>query len=188
MRWSNHSSMEGMHATHLSPSKYHWLNYDDDKFDRVYAKQQASARGTELHDLAARCIRLKVPLRQNGTTLSMYVNDGIGYGMRAEQMLVYSRNAFGQADSICFRKNLLRIHDLKTGEMLASFKQLECYDALFCLEYLVDPFKIKHELRIYQNDEVKVHVPDPGDIKNIMENYKRRDARVDDLRKEDEEW
>lgn len=187
MRWSKHSVYQGQHATHLSPSKYHWLNYDDDKFDRIYVMQQAASRGSRLHALAAELIDLKVPLRQNGTTLSMYVNDAIGYNMKPEQMLVYSQNAFGQADAIGFRKKFLRIHDLKTGLMLSSFKQLECYAALFCLEYLEDPFKIKMELRIYQNDDIRVHIPDPDDIKHIMERYKYLDRRLFMLREEDEE-
>lgn len=187
MRWSRHSAYQGQHSQHLSPSKYHWLGYDDDKFDRIFAMQRAAARGSELHDLAARLIRLGVPLRQNGTTLSMYVNDAIGYRMRPEQMLVYSPQAFGQCDAIAFRKRLLRIHDLKTGASLTSFKQLECYAALFCLEYLENPFDIKMELRIYQSDEYKIHFPDPDDIKHIMELYKYRNNRILQLLAEEDE-
>jgi hypothetical protein len=185
--WNRHSAFEGLHATHLSASKYHWVNYDDDKFDRVFVMQEAAKRGSELHALAATLIKMGVPLRQNGTTLSMYVNDAIGYRMKPELMLMYSVNAFGTPDAICFRKNLLRIHDLKNGQALTSFKQLECYGALFCLEYLENPFKIKMEFRIYQNDEVRVHIPDPDDIMHIMQKYKYFDKRIDELRKEAEQ-
>lgn len=187
MRWSKHSVYQGQHATHLSPSKYHWIGYEDDKFDRIFVMQRAAQLGTEKHALAAQLIKLGVPLRQNGTTLSLYVNDAIGYRMRPEQMLVYSPNAFGQCDAISFRKRLLRIHDLKTGLALTSFKQLECYAALFCLEYLENPFNIKIELRIYQNDDVRIYVPDPDDIKHIMERYKYLDKRVDQLLAEEDE-
>lgn len=187
MRWINHTAIEGQHAKHLSASKYHWLNYDDDKFDRIYEATQAAQRGTELHEFAAMAIRLKVPLRNNGSTLSLYVNDAIGYNMRPEQTLMASRNAFGTADAISFKKNLLRVHDLKNGVAMASFKQLEVYDALFCIEYLVDPFKIKHELRIYQNDDIRVHFPDPDDIKHHMEKIKYFDRRIEDKLKEEDQ-
>jgi hypothetical protein len=149
--------------------------------------QRAAQRGSELHDLAAKLIKLGVPLRQNGTTLSLYVNDAIGYRMRPEQMLVYTPNAFGQCDAISFRKRELRIHDLKTGGSLTSMKQLECYAALFCLEYLENPFDIKMELRIYQNDAYRVHLPDPDDIMHIMQRYKYLDKRVLKLMAEEDE-
>ena len=194
MRWARHSAYQGQHSSHLSPSKYHWLNYDDDKFDRIFAMQRAAARGTELHELAAHLIKLGIPLRQNGTTLSLYVNDAIGYRMRPEQLLVYSPNAFGQCDAISFRpekrskgKPVLRVHDLKTGSSLTSFKQLECYCALFCLEYLENPFDIMMEARIYQNDDFKIHLPDPDDIMHIMQRYKYLDKRVDRLINEEDE-
>lgn len=178
MRWSKHSTYQGQHSTHLSPSKYHWLDYDDDKFERIFVMQRAAQRGSELHDLAAKLIKLGIPLRQNGTTLSLYVNDAIGYRMRPEQMLVYSPYAFGQCDAIAFRKKLLRIHDLKTGASMTSFKQLACYAALFCLEYLENPFDIKIELRIYQNDDFKILIPDPDDIMHIMQRYKYLDKKL----------
>ena len=89
--------------------------------------------------------------------------------MTCEQMLFYSPNCFGTADSISFRRNKLRIHDLKTGVTATSEKQLEIYAALFCLEYSIDPFSIEMELRIYQRDEIRVFEPDPNVILNIME-------------------
>lgn len=185
MHWSRHIGYQGRHSQSLSPSKPYWLNYDDDKFDRIFAMQKEAARGTRLHALAAELIQLKIKLPANGTTLSMYVNDAIGYRMKPEQPLVYSPNAFGAVDAISFKKALLRIHDLKNGLSLTSFRQLEIYDALFCLEYMEDPFKIKHELRIYQNDQTRVHIPDPDDIKHHMERIKYLDKRIDLL--EDEE-
>jgi len=186
VRWNDHSVFRGQHALLLSASNYHWLRYDDDKFDRFYTMRQAAQRGTELHELAAKAIKLGIPLRANGTTLSMYVNDSIGYRMTPEQPLVYSPDAFGTADSIGFRKNVLRIFDLKTGLALTSFDQLKCYAALFCLEYLEDPFKIDIVLRIYQNDDFREEIPDGDDIKHIMERYKYLDVRIRELRKEDE--
>ncbi len=194
MRWFPHTNFEGMHSEHLSASKYHWLNYDDDKFDRMYVTRQAAKLGTRKHAFAAEAIELRQPLRNDGTTMSLYVNHAIGYRMKAEQPLVHSVNAFGTPDAICFREQqrkksrmLLRIHDLKTGQELTSFKQLECYAALFCLEYNENPFDIDIELRIYQNDDFRVYIPDAGDIKSIMEKYKERDKRVDMLKGEEEE-
>lgn len=186
MLWANHSAFRGQHALMLSASKYHWINYDDDKFDRIFVMQLAAQRGTELHEFAAEAIRLGIKLRGDGTTLSLYVNDAIGFQMRPEQTLVYSDNAFGTPDAIAFRKKVLRIHDLKTGLMATSFTQLKCYAALFCLEYLEKPFDIKIILRIYQNDDFREEIADPHEIMNIMQKYKYFDKRIAELRKEAE--
>ena len=88
--------------------------------------------------------------------------------MICEQVLYYSENCFGTADTIAFRYNTLRIHDLKTGVYPGSVHQLEVYAALFCLEYDKDPFTIKIELRLYQDNEVMVYDADPEDIIFIM--------------------
>jgi hypothetical protein len=84
--------------------------------------------------------------------------------MTPEQVLYYSDNCFGTADSISFRDNLLRIHDLKTGTSPTHMEQLMIYAALFCLEYEVNPNSINIELRIYQNDEVSIFEPESNDI------------------------
>lgn len=112
----------------------------------------------------------------------MYVNDAIGYRMTSEQILYYSDNCFGTADSIVFRKNMLRIHDLKTGLHTATMSQLEIYTALFCLEYEYKPFKIKTELRLYQNNTIRIYEPDADDIMHIMEKIVLFDRRIRDLR------
>jgi hypothetical protein len=88
--------------------------------------------------------------------------------MTCEQILYYSENCFGTADTIAFRYNTLRIHDLKTGVYPGSVHQLEIYAALFCLEYDKNPYDIKIELRIYQSDQVAVYDADPEDIEFIM--------------------
>lgn len=155
MIFNTYSELAGKHAI-LSASKYHWINYDDEKMMRVFRTMSAAAQGTELHDLAAKLIKLRVKLKSDGTTLSMYVNDAIGYKMHAEQILFYSPNAFGTADAVQYRRNKLRIHDLKTGNTKTSEWQLIVYAALFCLEYGMKPHEMQIELRIYQNDEVQV--------------------------------
>jgi hypothetical protein len=131
-------------------------------------KEKARAKGTELHEFAAQCIRLGIKLPNSKKTLNMYVNDAIGYGMKPEQPLYYSEYCFGTADTISFRKNLLRIHDYKSGATPARMEQLKIYAALFCLEYNVDPGKIEIELRIYQSDQVFVYKPDAEEIRIIM--------------------
>lgn len=126
----------------------------------MYISNQAKQRGTELHDLACRCIKLGVRLPDTEDTLNMYVNDAIGFKLTPEQPLVYSWNCFGTTDGISFTKvrgkDFLRIHDLKTGTTPASMNQLLIYAALFCLEYAVDPMKINMELRIYQNNQIYI--------------------------------
>ena len=86
MNWNNHSNLEGCHAF-LGASRYSWLNYDVDKLISVYKNHLATLRGTELHDFACRCIKLKQKLPKTKKTLNMYVNDAIGFGMQPEQVL-----------------------------------------------------------------------------------------------------
>lgn len=183
MIFRSHSELAGQHAF-LSASKHHWINYDDDKLDRVYLSTMAAQRGTELHALAHDLIRLGVKLPRSQKSLNMYVNDALGFRMQSEQILYYSPNCFGTADSISFRANLLRIHDLKTGVTPASEHQLEVYAALFCLEYQFKPFDINMQLRIYQNDEIRETVPDPDVIAHIMDKIITFDKRIVAIRNE----
>lgn len=185
MNFNAHSNLEGVHAF-LGASKHSWLNYDDDKLDEAYFRDQAKVRGTKLHELAAQLIEMRIPLPKTGQTLNMYVNDAIGYRMTPEQVLYYSPNCFGTADAISFRKDLLRIHDLKTGFTPASMHQLEIYAGLFCLEYDIDPNKIDMELRIYQMDEVLVHIPEKEYILFVMDKIVYFDKRLNELRMEEE--
>lgn len=170
MNFNRHLGLEGLHAF-LSPSKYHWINYDDNKLTLKYETYLASQMGTRLHELAKECIELKVKLPKSKKTLNMYVNDAIGYNMKPEVVLYFSEHCFGTADTIDFNKkqSKLRIHDLKTGTSKTSMSQLEVYTALFCLEYNISPPAIQTELRIYQNDEVLIHIPENESILHIMD-------------------
>jgi adenine-specific DNA methylase len=148
----------------------------------TFTKFQATQRGTELHELAAKLIRLGIKLPKSNKTFNLYVNDAIGFKMTPEQPLYYSENCFGTADAIDFRKNFLRIHDLKSGETPASIKQLMVYEALFCLEYGFKPNDIESELRLYQSDEVLVHTPEPIEILHIMDKIVMFDKRIEQLK------
>ena len=183
MIFNEHSNLKDSHAF-LSASKYHWINYTEEKLDRVFISAMAAQRGTELHAFAHEAIRLGIKLPGNGLTLSRYVNDAIGYRMHPEQILYYSDNFYGTADTISFRRNKLRIHDLKTGVIAASEHQLEVYAALFCLEYRMKPFDIEIELRIYQNDEVRIYEGDPDAIAHIMDKGITFDRRIKAMRLE----
>ena len=97
-----------------------------------------------------------------------------------------------------YRKNVLRIHDLKTGETEAKFEQLRIYAALFCLNYQArvaelrkkgvsdgdiakqfdlglkelhfDPEQMSSiELRIYQSGDIREEIADPQEIKELMD-------------------
>lgn len=183
MIFNSRSDLAGHHAF-LSPSNYHWINYDDIKLRARFISAQAAKRGTELHDLAHAAIKLGVKLPKSQKTLNMYVNDAIGYKMDVEQLLFYSNNCFGHADAISFRRNHLRIHDLKTGVVKTSEHQLEVYAALFCLEYSVSPYDITIELRIYQNDEVYVFDGNPDLIQRIMDKIVDFDIKIESMREE----
>ena len=183
MDFNKHFHLEGKHAF-LSASSYHWVRYDEDKMTNTFLNAKAKQRGTELHNLAFDLIRLGVKLPSTKTTINQYVNDAIGYRMTPEQVLVYSDNAFGTADAIGFRKNKLRIHDLKTGEHPASFEQLEIYAAFFCAEYGVRPFDIEIELRLYQNDEVLTLDPERDKIFHILDRLTTFDKLINELKAE----
>ena len=184
MRFNRHLSLQGEHAF-LSPSSYHWINYTPDRLIERWTSSQAMAYGTQQHEYAQREIR-EGRLSNLVGTVGLYINDAIRHRMTTEQVLFYSENCFGTADAIAFRYNKLRIHDLKTGMHPGSVHQLEIYAALFCLEYDVDPFKIKIELRIYQDNEVVVYDADPEDIMFIMEKIQEFDRLLSHRRLEEE--
>ena len=196
MIFNKHSEYEGKHAI-LSASKHSWLNYDDEKIMQSYMNSFSQAIGTLTHSYAKDRIRFRMPMEDNNSeknalllyllkndipfqvididrlfyNLLPYVNDAIGYKMTPEQVLYYSDYAFGTADAISYGRNVLRIHDLKTGASPASMDQLMIYAAWFFLEYKkeVNFQKSRTELRIYQNREVLCHTPTNNDISVIME-------------------
>lgn len=168
MNFNKHSNLEGSHAF-LGASKYHWINYDEDKIAHSYSRFLATRKGTVLHDFAAQCVSLRQRLPKSKKTLNSYVNDAIGFRMIPEQSLYFTDNCFGTADAISFNNGLLRIHDLKTGVNPGHMEQLEVYTSLFCLEYAVEPREIDVELRLYQNDEIIIHCPENDDILYIID-------------------
>ncbi len=178
-----HPEIVDKHAF-LSPSRYHWINYDEDKLVKSFKTYKAKQHGTRLHELAEELIHLKQRLPKLNTTLNLYVNDAIGFRMSPEIQLYYSPNCFGTADAIIFKDNKLRIHDLKTGKSKTSMKQLETYAAIFCLEYNKNPKDIEIELRIYQLDKVVIHEPDPIEILRIMAMIISSDKKVVELKAE----
>lgn len=185
MNFIKHSDLEGQHAF-LGASKYHWINYDEQKVADAYSKFLAVQKGTVLHDFAAQCIKLGQKLPRSQKTLNMYVNDAIGFKMTPEQVLFYSENCFGTADAISFRDNFLRIHDYKSGVIPAHMEQLMIYAALFCLEYKYKPSEIDIELRIYQSDEIVVHNPEPEEIFTIIDKIIAFDKIITKIKSEEE--
>lgn len=187
MIWNDHSRdvPEGSHAF-LGASTYSWLNYSKEKVVESYKNRLAKERGIRLHAFAAECINLKQNLPKSRKTLNMYVNDAIGFKLAPEKILYYSPNCFGTADAIGFRKNFLRIHDLKTGLIPASLHQLEIYASLFCLEYNIKPGTLDGiELRIYQNDDILIGNPEADDILPIMDKIITFDKIIDDIKEEE---
>jgi hypothetical protein len=181
MNWNEHSRLRGCHAF-LSASQYHWINYSEDKLIDRYTTFKAAEQGTRLHDFAATCIELGQKLPRSKKTLNMYVNDAIGYKMTPEQILYFSENCFGTADTISFRHGMLRIHDYKSGVVPAHIEQLMVYAALFCLEYKHKPGNIEMELRIYQNNDINIFNPTAEDILPIMDKIRRFDKLIDKMK------
>jgi hypothetical protein len=183
MRWKKHSHLEGQHAF-LSPSTYHWINYDEEKLKFRWKTLRAALEGIEQHRYAAIAIQEKEFQDDETTTLGLYINQCIQYKMSPEVVLYYSPNAFGTTDAIAYRYRRLRIADLKTGVTRVSEHQLEVYAALFCLEYGVDPFGIEIELRIYKDGQCFVFEADPAFIKGIMDKIVQFDVIINSLREE----
>ena len=184
MKWNDHSKLEGFHAF-LGASKYHWLNYDEDHLRQSWISFQATAYGTRLHAVAAELIELGIRPQKSKKTFNMHVNDAISYNMTPEVVLFYSVNCFGTADAISFRDGKLRIHDLKTGTTPAKMDQLYIYNALFCLEYGIKPFDIESELRIYQNNDILIDVPDPNSVAEVMDKIIAFDKIIMEMKEQD---
>ena len=185
MKWNDHSRYEGQHAL-FSPSQPSWLNYDQARLNIFLNNVRAKERGTRLHKFAQDCIELGRWLpKEQSDTLTLYVNDSISFNMRAEQVLFYSKYFFGTADAIYFDGALLRIHDLKTGSIPGKMDQLLIYDALFCLEYGIDPGDIGHILRIYQFDTFVEYEPTTEDVLRTMDKIQEFDELLM-LREEEE--
>lgn len=181
MNFNNHSDIASLHAF-LSPSSYHWLNYDAEKLEAVYRNHRAKQEGTELHEFASIAIKKRLKLAPIKKAINLFVNDAIGFNMESEVVLFYSMNVFGTADAIKFKDNLLRVHDLKTGVSKPSFKQLDIYCALFCLEYDVDPTKIQMETRLYQFNGYTINEPDGHYIQSIMNKIIEFDVLLEQIK------
>jgi len=180
-RFSSHKELEGKHAF-LGASKYHWINYDLDKMEKIWTNQFASERGTKLHNLAKMLIEMGIRMKDDGQTLNSYVNDAIRFRMTPEVVLKYSENCFGTADAISFEKRVLRVHDLKTGVHPGSPHQLEVYAALFCFEYDINPYDIEMLFAIYQGDEVFPYIGDPVRITAIQAKMKEFDVKIEKMK------
>jgi hypothetical protein len=179
--FNQHTDLVGKHAF-LSASKYHWINYDDEKVVDAFDNHMTAVRGTRLHALAHDLIRLGVGLPNTMQTLNMYVNDCIGYRMKTEVVLFYSYNAFGTADAVDFRDRTLKIFDLKNGVTPTKETQLEIYAAFFCLEYKIRPAEIVYDLRIYQHDDIYRFDTDPDRILHIIDRIVEFDKLIESMK------
>ena len=213
MKWNDHSRLSGKHAI-LSPSGYQWIRYTADEAKEAlfnkYRAEYAQTIGTLLHEFACKRIKYNMRLKKHDKdsvlfylidhgipinaidydyifeNLLYYVNDAIGYRMDPEVILYYSDNCFGTADAVSFSKNLLRIHDLKTGRLPAHMEQLQVYAALFCLEYDKKPSDIDMELRIYQPDALVTVRPEVDEIVPIIDAIISNDKFLTKIKSEGE--
>lgn len=187
MRFNRHSGLEGKHAF-LSPSSYHWLNYDLQRLEARFHSWKSARRGTDLHELAKEAIRLRIYLDPSMGALADFVNHAIDFEMEPEQILFYSDNAFGTTDAIkldnspTYPRPVLRISDYKSGITSTKVDQLEVYAALFCLEYGYDPFELDYDLRIYQREEIFTFETPSERISAIMERIVEFDAHIERLK------
>lgn len=181
MRFNDHWRVEGKHAF-LGASKYHWINYDEEKMRRIFNNTFASERGTRIHAFAAEAIKLKIRMKDNDVTLNRYINDAIRFRMTPEQVLYFNDDCFCTADAISFEKKILRIHDLKTGVHPGSEHQLEINAAVFCLEYEINPYDIEMLFAIYQSDQVFPYIGDPKRIREIMDLIRFNTKIIADMR------
>lgn len=151
----------------------------------IYCKYMYLSDDLVVGDYARKIIsHLKNIPKEVFEAVQCYINDGVGFRMTTEQALVYSEHVFGHADTISFRNNFLRIHDLKTGTNPAHMEQLEVYAALFCLEYKAKPSDIEIELRLYQWDGVEIENPNSEILLPIMDRIMTSERIAADIEKE----
>ena len=186
MKFNDHDDLEGLHAF-LSPSGYHWINYDETKLVERFKTYKATLLGTQLHEFASEAIKHKIRLADRKQAINAFVNDCIGFRMDSERVLYYSPNCFGTADAISFKEaeKKLMIFDLKTGKTRASYSQLDVYAALFCLEYGYSPHDILIEERIYQGSGYTENYPIPDHIRRIMDKIIEYDKLIEKLKLEE---
>lgn len=181
MKWNEHGSLKGLHAP-LSASQSAWVNYDEPRLRQYMNNLKAKEKGTKDHEFANYAIENRYKMSNHKKSMNQFVNDSIGFRMTSEQTLFYSENCFGTADAISFEETdegkVLKIFDLKTGSSRVTFRQLYVYTALFCLEYNHDPFDLIIELRIYQNNEIMVQVPEPLEVRNIIDTIVKFDKII----------
>ena len=169
MKLKDYSHLQGSHSF-LSPSKYYWLRYSEDKLKTTYENYKKAALGTRYHALAAKIIELSVRQPNTSASFNSFVNDAIGFRMTPEIIVYYSPNCYGTADAISFNDGILRIHDLKTGITQASIDQLMIYAGLFVLDYSVDKRELKETvLRIYQNGEITEYYPSVEEVFEVVD-------------------
>ena len=184
MLWKSYSHLRDSHAF-LSPSKYHWLRYDEIKLIERYKKHSASVLGTRYHKVAEELIRLAIRLPDIPVAINMFVNDAIGFGMNPEVILYYSLNCYGTVDAIIWENGTLRIHDLKTGNSSVSMDQLMVYAALFCLDYKVEPRDLlKTHLRIYQGEEIIIFEPSSREVFDVVKRIIEADKVIKRIEEE----
>lgn len=186
MEWKKHYTKT--EHSFLSPSSYHWLNYDHEKLAKTYINvMYAKQKGTKIHELASGLIEEQINLPETNETLNLYVNESIKKGMDTEKLLYYSENCFGRADAIKYDedKKELIIHDLKTGTIKASLNQLKIYAALFCLDYEISPYELnKIELTIFQNDDYISEEAEQEEIDDIAMKIIDFDDYINKLKEE----
>ena len=207
MEFIKHPELRGKHAL-LAPSQPHWLRYSEEQLYQKYTSKYAQDIGTYLHELAETLIKNRVKLKKTDKNVvivhllgkgipanvididriynnfMLYVNDAVGFRLTPEVVLKYSDYCFGTADAINFDKNILRIHDYKSGTVPAKMEQLMTYAALFCLEYKVKPGEIKIVLVIYQGDEPVQHEPEADEILPVMDTIVRHSRYLETVNEE----
>jgi hypothetical protein len=162
------SKEETKHAL-LSPSRMHWVNYDDERFNIFLENHQRAVLGSRLHAFADEAIKLKRRMPNTNDALNQHVNDAIGYRMDSEVLVYVSENAFGTIDALFCDGKTLRIHDLKTGLHPGNMLQLKIYAAFYCIEQNLDPEDLEIILQIYQGEGVEVNEPSASEIRIIMD-------------------
>jgi hypothetical protein len=105
-------------------------------------------------------------------TISLFVNDAIGFRMDSEVILAYDETyAFGTSDAFSCddKEKIIRVSDLKTGNHPVKMTQLLLYAAQYCLEYHKNPKEYSYELRVYQTGEIIEYFPMASEIEEHMQ-------------------
>lgn len=184
----------------------------EERIRQLYLNSFATTAGTLIHTFAAKRLKYRARLTKSHSrdlfihlaenyipenvaayytnkcfqNMLNYVNDSIALRLDPEVKLYCYPEMNGTADAIRYvPKEMLRIHDLKSGSSKVSLRQLETYAAFCCIEYRINPLELPLiELRIYQNEDVLIGNPTGEDLVPLIKHFERVEGALEKVKRD----